>query len=389
MVSYWFAILSSSILNRSARSLAIDPAPPPPPPPPACRPVCTCSSNSSSACCRNCSAQVLRRQRTIRTLRLQLLLRGRHLLGRLRQQLRDLLERRIRHHEAAVHALHQAVDLLFQLALRQRQHDHRFAELVGLERLAIALHVERAGDDLPLLLRQRADFLSPAAAATAATTAHRGGRLEVLVERPDAQEIDVARRRFRAGDRVVVGRLGVVRDRVARLHAELFHVEGVAGRDFRRRPRAVEQADGLLGSAVHRIHQLQVLHRIVIVGLRFDEELLHRRGVGVASRLRQLHRGRQIRQQVDRVLRRRRHVLAGRPIELDAVEAVLLRREFRGQRAVRVGGQRHAAVFAEHDAAALRRHRRRDRQRDVRAFEHGDVAAVFDLRGSRGRCRPG
>ena len=49
--------------------------------------------------------QVLRRQRAVRTLRLQLLLRRRHLLGRLRQQLRDLLERRIRHHQAAVHAL--------------------------------------------------------------------------------------------------------------------------------------------------------------------------------------------------------------------------------------------------------------------------------------------
>ena len=57
MVSYWFAILSSSILNKSARSSAIEPAPPPPPPPPAWRPVCTCSSNSSSACCRNCSAR--------------------------------------------------------------------------------------------------------------------------------------------------------------------------------------------------------------------------------------------------------------------------------------------------------------------------------------------
>ena len=40
-----------------------------------------------------------------------------------------------------------------------------FAAVVG---LAIALDVERAGNDLALLLRQRADFLSAATAATAA-----------------------------------------------------------------------------------------------------------------------------------------------------------------------------------------------------------------------------
>ena len=72
---------------------------------------------------------VLGRQRAVRALRLQLLLRRGHLLGRLRQQLRDLLERRIGHHEAAVHALDQAVDLIAQLALRQRQHHHALAEL--------------------------------------------------------------------------------------------------------------------------------------------------------------------------------------------------------------------------------------------------------------------
>ena len=71
--------------------------------------------------------------------------------------------------------------------------------------LAIALDVERAGNDLPLLLRQRADFLS-AAAATAAAAAHRRRRLEVLVERADAQEIDVAARLLGAVDGVVVGR---------------------------------------------------------------------------------------------------------------------------------------------------------------------------------------
>ena len=244
--------------------------------------------------------------------------------------------------------------------------------------LAIALDVERAGNDLPLLLRQRADFLA-AAATAAAAAGHRRRRLEVLVERTDAQEIDVAARLLRAVDRVVVGGARVVRHRVAGLHAELLHVEGVPGRHFARRLRAVEQRNHLLGAAVDRVDQLQVLHRIVIVGLRLDEEFLDRRGVGVASGLRQLHGRRQIRQQIDRVLRRRGQPLAVRRVELDAIEAVVRRGEVGRERAVGVRRQRHAFLLAEHHLPALRRHRRRDGQLDVGALEHGDVAAVFDL----------
>ena len=79
----------------------------------------------------------------------------------LRQQLRNLLERRILLDQAAVHARDQPFDLLAQLRLRQRDDGRVLAQLVGRHRLAIAVDVERRGDDLALLLRQRADLLPP------------------------------------------------------------------------------------------------------------------------------------------------------------------------------------------------------------------------------------
>ena len=82
----------------------------------------------------------------------------------------------------------------------------------------VAHDVERRRDDLALLLRELADLLSAAAAATAAA-GHRLRRLVVLAERPDLDEVDVARRRLRALHAVVVGRLRVVGDEVARLEA--------------------------------------------------------------------------------------------------------------------------------------------------------------------------
>ena len=52
------------------------------------------------------------------------------------------------------HLQHQLLDLLAQLRLRQPDDGGVLAQLVGGHRLAIALHVERRGDDLLLLLRQ-------------------------------------------------------------------------------------------------------------------------------------------------------------------------------------------------------------------------------------------
>ena len=64
---------------------------------------------------------------------------------------------------------------------------------------AIALHVEGRRDDLALLLRERLHLAAAAATATAAA-AGPGLRLaEVLAERTDAQEVQVARRRTGSG----------------------------------------------------------------------------------------------------------------------------------------------------------------------------------------------
>ena len=84
-------------------------------------------------------------------------------------------------------------DLLAQPRLRQRHHGGALLQLVGRDVLAIALHVEGRRDDLALLLGQRLD-LPAATAAAPATAALRLRLAEVLLERPDAHEVEVARR---------------------------------------------------------------------------------------------------------------------------------------------------------------------------------------------------
>src|SRR5690606_34507874 len=139
-----------------------------------------------------------------------------------------------------------------QAALGQGEHRHALAELRGRGLLAVPLQLERAGDDLALLLRQRADLVH-AAASAAAASAHRRRGLEVLVEGANAQEVDVARRTLRARHGVVVRRARVVRHGVSRLHAQLLEIERVPGRDLRLRLAALEEPDALLLAAVDRI----------------------------------------------------------------------------------------------------------------------------------------
>ena len=83
--------------------------------------------------------------------------------------------------EPAVHPRDQPVDLIAQPRLRQRDHRGVLAQLVGRHLLAVALHVEGRGDDLPLLLRQRADLALPTAATAATRRASDGARLNSLL----------------------------------------------------------------------------------------------------------------------------------------------------------------------------------------------------------------
>ena len=148
--------------------------------------------------------------------------------------------------------------------------------------------------------------------------------------------------------------------------------------DFGQRLRAAEEIDRLLGAAVHRVEHLQLLHAEVVVGAHLGEHFFDRARRGVASGLVEVHGGRDVRQHVDRVLRRRVHLLGVRPLELDLVEALRADGEVAGERAVRLLRERHRVVLVQQHPAAGRRHRRRDLQADFGALDRGDVAARID-----------
>ena len=122
-----------------------------------------------------------------------------------------------------------------------------------------------------------------AAAATTAATALRLRLLEVLLERANAQEIQVARRGLRAG-RVVVRGARVVRHRIAGLDAELFEIERVAGGDLGQPRRPREQLHDFLRAAVHRVHELEVANAEIVFGRGLDEHFFDRRHRRIAAR---------------------------------------------------------------------------------------------------------
>ena len=102
------------------------------------------------------------------------------------------------------------------------------------------------------------------------------------------------------------------------------------------------------GAAVHRVHELELADAVVVFGLRFAVDLVHRQHFLVAARLREVHRGRTIRQHVDVVVERARHHAAVRSLELDLVEAGFVDAQHRHEMAV---GRRHELerVAAVHD----------------------------------------
>ncbi len=216
-----------------------------------------------------------------------------------------------------------------------------------------------------------------AASAAAATARHRGRRLEVLAERPDAQEVHVAGRLLAAAG-VVVGGARVVGHGVAGLHAQLLHVEGVAGGHFLEPLGAAVERHDLLGRAVHRVDELEVLDAEVVVGARLDEELLDRRGVAVAPGLGDRHRRRHVGEHVDHVLRRGGDHRPVGALQADAVEAVLVGDERPGELALGAGRERHVGALVQRQLAGRGRHRRRDRDAHFGAGQHGDVAGVLD-----------
>src|SRR5690606_30134208 len=99
--------------------------------------------------------------------------------------------------EPLLHLSDQLVDLIAQPALRQRDEHGVLAELRLIELLPVALEVERCRDDLPLLLGERKRLI---AATTSAAAGHAAGHAlrppELLAERANLDEVDVARRRL-------------------------------------------------------------------------------------------------------------------------------------------------------------------------------------------------
>ncbi len=321
---------------------------------------------------------VLGRKRGLGADGVELLLGHLHLGDGLRQQLRDLLERRVRRDEAARHARHEPFHLFAQARLRESDDDRVLLELVRGEGLPIPLHVERGRDHLTLLLGERGDVTGSAAHPAATATGHGLRRAEVLLERTHADEIEVARGHALLAARGV-GRARVVGHGVAGLHAHFFEIERVPGRHLWHPLRTLEERQRLFGSAVHGVDELEVLHAVVVGRGGLHEHFLDGRRRGVAPGLGKAHPGSLVGQDVDRVLRRGGHMLPGRRVELDAIEAVLLHAEAARQRPVSRHLQRHGFLLVQADAPARDLHRRGNLRAHLRAREHGDVAAVLDL----------
>ena len=144
-----------------------------------------------------------------------------------------------------------------------------------------------------------------------------------------------------------------------------------SGSDF----DATEQVHRFLGATVDRVEHLQLLHPEVVVGLHFGEDFFDRARRGVAARFVEVHGRTDVGQHVDRVLRRRVDLFRVRTLELNLVEALRVHGEVAGQRAVGFLRERRRLVFVQQHPAARRRHRRRDLEVHLGAFDRGDVAA--------------
>ena len=109
---------------------------------------------------------------------------------------------------------------------------------------------------------------------------------------------------LRAAHGVVVGRARVVRHDVARLELHALEHERVAGRQIAQCAGAVVQRHRAFCGAVHRIHQIELRHAIVVLGARLRVDLVDREHFLIAARLHELHRRRTIGQHVDRIVER-------------------------------------------------------------------------------------
>ena len=137
-------------------------------------------------------------------------------------------------------------------------------------------------------------------------------------------------------------------------------------------------AHGVGRPAVHAVDQENLGDPQVVVGARFDEYLLDRAHVGVASRLGERDRRSLVRQHVDPVVRRPRDPLAVVGLEADAVEALVAYGEGAAERAFRAGFHADRVARVHHHQGAGRDDRGRHSDLDPRPGEGRNVAAVLE-----------
>ena len=229
---------------------------------------------------------LLRRERPLCVVLLELGERGLHLRRRERQFLGDLPHLFRRPPEAALELREEGPDLLHQPPLRERDRgDVLFHELGG-DLAPVAPDVEGGRHDLPLAFGELSRHRI-AAAPSSATPAPAAlvGLAEVLGEGPDLDEEEIGARLPLLGRRSVVERPDVIGDEVSRLEVIVLEEEGVAGRHIAQpRLRSGEERYRLLAAAVDREDQLQGGDRVVVGGLRLDVHLFHRGHADVPRR---------------------------------------------------------------------------------------------------------
>ena len=320
---------------------------------------------------------LLRREGLARLSLHEQLLGGLHLIACLREHLGQHAKAGVGGlNGGATQSLEQIVQLLVEPALREVERGDVRAERGGGGLRAIALRLEGTRDDVALALHERpgAHF------ATLAAAAARLVLLVLAIERANRHELDVARAGLGAVDGVVVARAGVVAHDVSSGEVHLLEEERVRCDHLARAHatrRAASERDHLLGAAIHPIHQFERGHSVVVGRLGFNEHLIDVRGTEVASRLPDAHHGRCVLQRVHDVLDRARDHRAVLGLQLDAIEAVTLHDEPRGERGIIEARERHGGPAIESQAAAAHCTGGVNAQDGGGPGRRGDVAAIL------------
>ena len=315
---------------------------------------------------------LLARQRPAAVAHAELLLGALHLLGRRDERLADLREDRVLLRDAALEqTLRERRDLLAQAALCDRERG-RVLVALALDALGAVAHpVEGAGHDVALPLHEIAGVL-PAAATAAASTA----RLRfAIVARPGAhlEEVDVAQRLMSGR----VARDRVVGNEVAGLESHLLEEQRVRGLRLLRRLGERDERDRALLAAVHAIAKLERCDTVIVARLGLDRDLLERRDLGVAPRIRDAHFGRAVIEHFDGILHTAADSTPVGRLEIDAIEATPAQREAPAQLAGRISGERDGPSIVERERAAAHRARDGRLDDDHGPRDGGDVAAVL------------